>query len=279
MPMVTKKIHPLINGLIIIAILAVIFVTFLPYFWMILTSFKTRVDLLSTTPKWIFKPTFANYVDAFIGKGFLKYFYNSIIVSLSALALALFVGVPCAYAISRFDFGGKGHFFFFILTTRMAPAVAFALPMYIIFSKLGILGTHIATILAHTTITLSFVVWIMKSFFDDIPVELDQAALTDGYTQFGAFWHVVLPMVAPGIVATSLFSFIFSWNEFLFALILGGKASRTLPAAIPGLVTPHGTLWGQVAAAGTIITIPVIIMAFVLQKYLVRGLSFGAVKG
>ena len=263
---------------IIVAILTFMLIMFVPYFWMILSSLKTRVDLLSTTPKWIFKPTLENFPKVFIEREFLKYFVNSLIISVSSLTISLIIGIPCAYAISRFDFQAKGHFFFYILSTRMAPPVAFALPMYILFSKFGILGTHLAVILAHTTITLSFIIWIMKGFFDDIPIELEQAAMTDGYTIFGAFRNVILPIVKPGIVATSLFSFIFSWNEFLFALVLGGSASRTLPAAFPGLVTPHGTFWAQLSAAGTVVTIPIIILAFILQKHLVRGLSFGAVK-
>jgi len=278
MPMVEKKTKPTIKILIIIGILTFVAITFIPYFWMLLSSLKSRVDLLSTTPKLIFKPTFANYPKAFIEMGFLKYFINSIIVAVVALLASIMIGVPCAYAISRFDFQAKGHFFFFILTTRMAPPVAFALPLYIMFSKLGILGTRQGLIIAHVTFTLSFIIWIMKGFFDDIPIEIDQAAMTDGYTIFGAFRKVILPLVRPGIVATALFSFIFSWNEFLYALVLGGSASRTLPAAFPGLVTPHGTFWGQLCAVGTVVTIPIIILAFVLEKDLVRGLSFGAVK-
>lgn len=278
MPMVEKKTKPIIKILIVIGILTFVAITFIPYFWMLLSSLKNRVDLLSTTPKLIFKPTFANYPEAFIEMGFLKYFINSIIVAVVALLASIIIGVPCAYAISRFDFQAKGHFFFFILTTRMAPPVAFALPLYIMFNKLGILGTRQGLIIAHVTFTLSFIIWIMKGFFDDIPIEIDQAAMTDGYTIFGAFRKVILPLVRPGIVATALFSFIFSWNEFLFALVLGGSASRTLPAAFPGLVTPHGTFWGQLCGVGTVVTIPIIILAFVLEKDLVRGLSFGAVK-
>lgn len=278
MAMVEKKVSQLNRILIFAAIIITLLITFVPYFWMILSSFKTRVDLLSTTPKWIFSPTLENFPDVFIGREFLKYSINSIIIAVSSLIISLLIGVPCAYAISRFDFQAKGHFFFYILSTRMAPPVAFALPMYILFSKFQILGTHAAVILAHITITLSFIIWIMKGFFDDIPVELEQAAMVDGYTIFGAFKNVILPIVKPGIVATSLFSFIFSWNEFLFALVLGGSDARTLPAAFPGLVTPHGTFWGQLSAAGTVVTIPVIILAFILQKHLVRGLSFGAVK-
>jgi multiple sugar transport system permease protein len=278
MAMVEKKTKPITKTLIIIVILTFIIITFIPYFWMLLSSFKTRVDLLSTTPKWIFKPTLESFPNAFIDREFLKYFINSLIVAVVAVVVSIIVGIPCAYAISRFDFQAKGHFFFFILTTRMAPPVAFALPLYILFSKFGILGTHLGVIIAHITFTLSFIIWIMKGFFDDIPIEIEQAAMTDGYTIFGAFKNVILPIVKPGIVATALFSFIFSWNEFLFALVLGGTASRTLPAAFPGLVTPHGTFWGQLSAVGTVVTIPVIILAFILQKHLVRGLSFGAVK-
>jgi len=278
MPMVEKKTKPITKTLIIIGILTCVMITFIPYFWMFLSSFKTRVDLLSTTPKLIFKPTLANYPKAFFELGFLKYLINSIIVSVVAVIVSLIIGVPCSYAISRFDFQAKGHFFFAILTTRMAPPVAFALPLYIMFNKLGILGTRQGLIIAHITFTLAFIIWIMKGFFDDIPIEIEQAAITDGYTLFGAFRKIILPLVRPGIVATTLFSFIFSWNEFLFALVLGGSASRTLPAAFPGVVTPHGTLWGQLSAVGAVVTIPIIILAFVLKKDLVRGLSFGAVK-
>jgi multiple sugar transport system permease protein len=278
MAMVIKKINPLVNILIIASIVLVILLTFLPYFWMFLSSFKTRADLLSTVPRWIFTPTLDNFPEVFIERDFLKYFVNSLIIGVSSLVLSLLVGVPCAYAISRFQMPGKGHFFVYVLSTRMAPGVAFALPMYILFSKMGILGSHMAVILAHITLVLSFVIWIMKGFFDDLPIELEQAAMVDGYTVWGAFWHVILPIVKPGIVATSLFGFIFSWNEFLFALVLGGSASRTLPAAFPGLVTPHGTFWAQMSAAGTVVTVPIIILAIVLQKHLVRGLSFGAVK-
>jgi len=278
MAMVEKKIKPITKKLIIISILTVIMITFIPYFWMILSSFKSRVDLLSPTPKWIFKPILGNFPKIFIGRSFLRYFINSLIIAVVTLVVSLIIGVPCAYAISRFDFQAKGHFLFYILTTRMAPPIAFAVPLYILFHKFGILGTHLAVILSHLTFVLPFIIWIMKGFFDDIPIEIEQAAMTDGYTIFGAFKNVILPIAKPGIVAVSLFSFIFSWNEFLFALILSGSVSKTLPAAFPGLLTPTGSCWSQLSAAATVATIPVIILAFVLQKHLVRGLSFGAVK-
>ena len=207
MAMVVKRVNPVVNALIIFTIVAVIIVTFLPYFWMLLSSFKTRADLLSTTRngyslrRWRIFPKCSS-------KGIFSPI--SIIRSSSGwagLILSLVIGIPCAYAISRFQFPAKGHFFFYILSTRMAPPVAFALPMYILFSRLGILGTHMAVILAHTTLVLSFVVWIMKGFFDDMPIELEQAAMTDGYTLVGAFWHVILPVVKPGMCGHGLIRF------------------------------------------------------------------------
>ena len=161
----------------------------------------------------------------------------------------------------------------------MAPGVAVALPLYLIFSKMGILGTIPAVILAHCTFIASFVIYVMRTFFDDIPRELDNAALVDGYSEWGAFCNVIVPIVTPGIASTALLSFIFSWNEMMFALILGGSGAKTLPAAFTGLVTPHGTFWGQLCAAAFVVTLPIIILAAFLQKYLIRGLSMGAVKG
>jgi multiple sugar transport system permease protein len=147
------------------------------------------------------------------------------------------------------------------------------------FSKFGLLGTTPGLVLAHCTFIVAFVIYVMRTFFDEIPEELDNAALVDGYTEWGAFWHVIVPIVKPGIASTALLSFIFSWNEMLFALILGGHAAKTLPASFSGLITPHGTFWGQLCAAAGVVTVPIIILAAFLQKYLIRGLSFGAVKG
>jgi multiple sugar transport system permease protein len=271
-----NRLRNYITGFIIIAVLVV---NILPWLWMFLAAFKTRVDLLSTNPIWVFKPTLENFPAAFIDHEFLKYLTNSVIISAGAVILGLAIGIPAAYGFSRYRVMGQKHIFFGILTTRMAPPIVLALPLYILFAKLAILGTHIAVILAHSTFTLSFVIWMMKGFFDDLPLGVEAAALTDGYSQFQVFRKISLPLVKPGIVATALFSFIFSWNEFLFALVLAGENARTLPAGFPGLVTPHGTYWGQVSAAGAVVSIPVLILVFILQKHLVRGLTLGAVTG
>lgn len=250
-----------------------------PWLWVFSLGFKTRTEILSPTLVWIWKPTLANFNEVLIVKGYWRLIVNSLIIAVSAVSLCIVIGVPTAYAFSRFPIPGKESWFYMILTFRMAPAVVLALPLYIIFARLALLGTYIAPIIAHITFTLPFVIWLMRSFFDDIPKEIDAAAMTDGYTRTGAFLHAVLPLVKSGIVAVTLFSIIFSWNEFLYGLILTSDATRPVASQIPSLIRPHGTLWGEVAALATVASLPVAFLIFALQRSLVRGLSFGAVKG
>jgi multiple sugar transport system permease protein len=254
-------------------------VCFIPFLWIVMSAFKTRTDIMSPSASFFFLPTLSNFHAAFIEGDFGVYLLNSTIVGVGTVALCLLTGVPAAYAFSRFFVLGKKHLYFFILTTRMAPAVAVALPLYIVFKYLGLLGTIPGVILAHTTFTLALVVYLMKGLFDEIPREIDQAALVDGYSEWQTFLHVILPISRSSIAATGFLAFIFSWNEFLFALLLGGTQARTLPAAFPGLVTPLGTYWGQLCAAAFAVAIPVIILATFIQRYLVKGLTLGAVKG
>ena len=263
----------------IITILISCLIALVPYVWTFLSGFKERTDILSVTPKLFFTPTFSNFPEVFITNGFLLYLRNSVTTAIFAVLLCLLVGVPAAYSFSRYHIYGKKHLYFYFLTTRMCPGVAEALPLYLMFSKLGLLGRTPGLVLAHCTFIIAFVIYVMRTFFDDIPEELDNAALIDGYTEWGAFRHVILPIVKPGIASTALLSFIFSWNEMLFSLILGGQMAKTLPASFSGLITPHGTFWGQLCAAAGVVTLPIIILAAILQKYLIRGLSLGAVKG
>ncbi len=268
-----------VNVIGIILIVIVCMIAVVPYLWTFLSGFKERTDILSTTPKLFFTPTLKNFPEVFITNGFLVYLRNSVTTAVFAVLLCLITGVPAAYAFSRYHIYGKKHLYFYFLTTRMCPAVAEALPLYILFSKFGLLGKTPGLVLAHCTFIVAFVIYVMRTFFDDIPEELDNAALVDGYTEWGAFWHVIIPIVKPGIASTALLSFIFSWNEMLFSLILGGHSAKTLPASFSGLITPHGTFWGQLCAAAGVVTVPIIILAAILQKYLIRGLSLGAVKG
>jgi multiple sugar transport system permease protein len=255
------------------------FVSFIPFLWIMLSAFKVRTDIMSPTLSFFFSPTLSNFVDAFVEGDFGTYLWNSTIVGVGTVILCLVTGVPAAYAFSRFYVLGKKHLYFFVLTTRMAPAIAVALPLYIVFKNLYLLGSIPGVILAHATFTLALVIYLMKGLFDEIPREIDQAALVDGYSEWQTFLYVILPISRSSIAATGFLAFIFSWNEFLFALLLGGTDARTLPAAFPGLVTPLGTYWGQLCAAAFAVAIPVIILATLIQKHLVKGLTLGAVKG
>lgn len=280
--MITTKrvgIQKLFSVITVSLIIITCLIALVPYLWTFLSGFKERTDILSTTPKVFFEPTLDNFPEVFITNGFLQYLKNSVLTAFLTVVLSLLVGVPAAYAFSRFHIYGKKHLYFYYLTTRMCPGVAEALPLYIMFSKMDLLGTTLGLTLAHCTFIVAFVIYVMRSFFDDIPMELDDAARVDGYGEFGVFWHVILPIIKPGIASTALLAFIFSWNEMLFGLILGGQAARTLPASFSGLITPHGTFWGQLCAAAGVVTLPVIILAAFLQKYLIKGLSLGSVKG
>lgn len=265
----------LLYGVLIVLIVLIL----LPYLWLVVSSFKTRVDMFAIPPKWVFKPTFDNYRVAFIDKGFLQNLYHSIIVASGATAVALCLGVPSAYSFSRYRMRGDRILFLYLLATRMLPAIVLVLPMFIVFAQNGLVNTYRGIIIAHVTFDLPFVVWMMKGFFDGLPRDITEAAVVDGASEFGAFWRVALPLTLGGMAATSIFCVINSWNEFLFALILTGRNTATLPVVIPGLLTPWGTDWGQIAAVGTVTTVPVLIFAFAVQKYLIRGLTGGAVRG
>ncbi len=260
-------------------LIAVLALAAMPYVWIVLTSFKTRIDALSDTPVWLFTPTFEHYPKVFLDKGYLPLVWNSLLVASSTTLLSLVIGAPAAYVFARHSFPGKDDLFFFFLTTRMAPPISVVVPMFLLFSLIGITDTPLAVILAHTTFNLSLVVWMMRGFFEDIPPEIDEAALLDGHTRAGMFLRVLVPLAAPGLAATGILCLILSWNEFLYAFVLVSFESRTLTVGIPGLITPHGTLWGQVAGVAVVATLPIILFTFLVQKHLVRGLTFGAVKG
>ena len=263
----------------IATLLVVLIVALTPYLWVVLTSFKTRIDALSDTPVWLFQPTLAHYPEVFINKEYLPLLWNSAAVALTTTVLSLIIGVPAAYVFARHDFKGKEDLFFFFLTTRMAPPISIVVPLFMLFTYVGLTDTRTALVLAHSTFNLSLVVWMMRGFFADIPREIDEAAMMDGHTRAGMFLRVLIPLAAPGMAATAVLCFILSWNEFLYALILVAFESRTLIVGIPGLATPHGTLWGQMAAVSVVATVPIIIFATLVQRHLVRGLTFGAVKG
>jgi multiple sugar transport system permease protein len=266
----------------VILVLALAFFLF-PVVWMFLTSFKDQDEVFSYPP--IFVPSkidLSNYIGAMTpppdGRGGLKSVQDSLIVASATTLVSVVIGSLAAYSIARFRVGGK-NFSFWILSTRMFPPVASALPLFLIFKQFKLLDTHLALIIANTIFNLPFVIWMLKGFFEDLPAELEEAALIDGCSPLGAFWRVALPLIAPGLVATALFAFIFSWNEFMFALLFTRRSVRTLTVLVPSLVGGHLVLWGQIAASGMVSVIPCIALALILQRYLLRGLTLGAVKG
>ena len=272
------KLKSLIKHFEIIFIILVTLISFIPFLWLILTSFKFRTDILSPVLKLFFSPTLSNYTKAFVEGEFSTYFLNSFTIATGNVILCLFIGLPAAYAFSRFKVFGEKHIFFYVLSTRMAPAIALVLPLYMFFKQIGILGTTAAVIIAHATFNLALVIYLMKNFFNDIPKEIDEAALVDGASEFDIFLKIILPNAKSGIIVVAIITFLFSWNEFLFTLLIGGSNTTTLTAAFPGLVTPLGTYWGQLAAVSVVVSLPVIIFVWYLQKHLVRGLTFGAIK-
>lgn len=265
-----------------VLIIALIFFMF-PVIWMFLTSFKTEAEYFSYPPVFIPEDfSFRNYFNAMAfppdGRGGLQGLRDSLIIASATSVASVLIGSLAAYGLSRFRTGGD-NFSFWILSTRMFPPVAAALPLFLIFKEIKLLDTHLALIIANTVFALPFVIWLLKGFFDELPVELEEAALIDGCSHWGAFTRVALPLVTPGLVATALFSFIFAWNEFMFALLLTRRTVRTLTIIVPSLVGGHEILWGEIAALGTIAIIPGIVLSLLLQRYLIRGLTMGAVKG
>ncbi|GAB4540694.1 MAG: carbohydrate ABC transporter permease [Anaerolineae bacterium] len=269
---------------ITVAVLVIALVFFMfPVLWMFLTSFKTEAEYFSYPP--VFIPgdfSLRNYVNAMAfppnGRGGLQGLRDSMIIASATTLVSVLIGSLAAYSLSRFKTGGE-NFSFWILSTRMFPPVAAALPLFLIFKQIKLLDSHLALIIANTVFSLPFVIWLLKGFFDELPAELEEAALIDGCSYWGAFTRVALPLVTPGLVATSLFSFIFAWNEFMFALLLTRRTVRTLTIIVPSLVGGHEILWGEIAAIGTIAIIPGIVLSLLLQRYLIRGLTMGAVKG
>ena len=273
-----KNKRRMITALLFSVVIAYVVIMLLPYLWLLLTSFKYRVDAFSIPPKVFFKPTLDNYKVAFIDKGFLLNVKNSLIVTTFTTFFSLILGLPSAYAFSRFPFKGDKFLYYYLLGTRFTPIIVLALPLYLIMNKIGLTNSYTGIIIAHTAFNLAFVVWMMKGFFDTIPLEVDEAARVDGCSWFEVLLKIALPLTKSGIAATAVFCAINSWNEFMMALVLSGRNTYTLPVAIPGLLTPQGTYWGQIAAVGSVITIPVLIFAILVQKHMVKGMTMGAIK-
>src|ERR671915_35076 len=254
-----------------------------PVYWMFTISLKSELDQFAVPPPWFnFTPTLEHYYDAFVTRSFGQYLITSAIVAVISTICALVLGTLAAYSLARFrlPYDLDRRLSLWILSTRMFPAIVTAVPLFLMMRDVRLLNTRLSLIIVYTAFNLPFVVWMMRGFFADLPRDLEEAALVDGDSRLGALVRIVLPLVAPGLAATAVFCLIVSWNEFLFALVLTQTdAAMTLPVGIAGRVTQFEIKWGVMSAAATVAIIPILVFALALQKYLVRGLSLGAVKG
>lgn len=296
-------------------IVAIVFalVSLIPVGWMILTAFKARSDIVSAPPKLAFEPTLEGFVNLLTSRAqipaeeanaikarpdvslfdriaaergqiitgpstYAKRVLNSLIIAGVSTLLSVALGTLAAYSFSRFNLAGKGDLLFFILSTRMLPPVVVTIPIFLMYKELGLRDTHLGLIVLYTVFNLSFAVWLLKGFIDEIPKEYEEAALVDGYTRLQAIRKIVLPQALTGIAATFVFCLIFAWNEYAFALMLTTETARTAPPSIPTMIGTGGVEWSAIAAGSLGFLIPVVIVTFALRDYLLRGVTFGALR-
>jgi multiple sugar transport system permease protein len=249
-----------------------------PFYWMVTTSLKTQIVALEAPPVWVFEPTLQNYREALFEDGVLRTLINSVIIAICTTLLAIGLGLPAAYALARFEFRGKKDLWFWFITNRMISPIVLALPFFLIVRNFGMLDSHITLILIYLTFNLPIVIWICTDQFRAIPKDLDEAAKLEGASQFRIFSQICLPLAMPGVAVSAIFSFIFSWNELMFALVLTRNAAKTAPAMAVSFMEGYNLPYGKIMATSTLIVIPVLIFALIASKQLVRGLTMGAVK-
>ena len=254
--------------------------TLTPLVWMVLSSFKPTESIISPTPDVVFDPTFENYTNLLSGAGsLLGYAKNSLLAAGISTVISVVLGCLGGYGLARTHFRGKQHLSFWIISTRMAPIAAVIVPLYLIFRNLNLLDSVWGLVVAYLTFNLPFAIWLMNAFFADLPPELEESALVEGATRFQAFWRIALPLVTPGVVTTAILCFLFAWNDYAFAQTFSGPDSGTIPILAAQLVTQTGIDWGALTAIGTVVVLPMIAVGLAVRRYLVRGLTLGAVKG
>lgn len=309
----TTGLGPSANSKRIAAVVVVTYalIAMIPLLWILMTSFKTPPDSISYPPKVFSAPTLEGYVNLFTSRTrqtpeyldslgaptswydklvrsrnmvitgpsrFIDRYWNSIVIGFGSTFLAVLLGTLAAYGFSRFDVPLKDDLLFFILSTRMMPPIAVAIPIYLMYRELGLSDTALGMIFLYTAVNVSLAVWLLKGFMDEIPREYEEAAVVDGYTRLQAFWKVVLPQARSGIAATAIFCLIFAWNEYAFALLLTSGEAQTAPPFIPQIIGEGGLDWPAVAAGTTLFLLPIVIFTVMLRNHLLRGITFGAVR-
>ncbi|MEW6581011.1 MAG: carbohydrate ABC transporter permease [Chloroflexota bacterium] len=272
------------DGLMVVYFLFALF----PIFWMVLISLKSTDELFTT--QFVFKPTLENYHAILFGdpraaagvvakQEFPRNFMNSVIISSGSVIVSLIVGVPAAYTLARYNFKAKENLAFTFLSFRFAPELVVIIPLSVIYRRLGLYDTYYGIIWVLQLITLPLLIWVLRSYFEDISPDIEQAAMVDGYPWWRIFWRILLPLVRPGLAAASLLAFVFAWNTFMFPLILGASQVQTVTVSALGYISSAQAFFNRMAAASVIASVPQMIVALSIQRYLIRGLSFGAVKG
>jgi multiple sugar transport system permease protein len=260
-----------------LSVFALVSPAILVFLWMLSLSLKNEVDNMSFVPVFIPNPpTLNNFVEVFERNDFLTYTINSVIVSFGATGLALLLGVPAGFGVAK----AKAHrVAALIMIARVTPGLSYLIPLFLLFQWLGLTGTLTPLVITHLVITVPIVVWVMIGFFEGLPPDLEEAALVDGATIWQAFRHIALPLARPGIVVAMILAFIFSWNNFIFGVVLAGRATRTLPVAVYNVISFEQVSWGPLAAAALLVTLPVLALTLIMQKEIVAGLTAGGVKG
>ncbi len=260
-------------------LVAYLLMSLFPIFWIVISSIKRSVDTLAMPPVWWFRPTLNAYLQVFVLENYGRYFLNTTVIALATTVISLAVGSMAAYVIDRYRFRFSDLVAYSLLATRMIFPIVYAIPLFLLFRDLGLLDTRLGLVIAYTTFSLPYAVWIMAGFFAAVPREIDEAALVDGCSRFGAFFRVILPLTAPGLAAATIFILLLAWNEFLFALVLaGGGAAKTLPVAAAQLIGQREIQWNELCAVSTATIVPLLLFFGLVHKYLLRGMIAGAVK-
>ncbi len=269
-----------LRGLYYVLLWIVALVFFSPVLWIFVSAFKSKDDLLATPPKLFFQPTLQNFIETLHSNQFLNNLLNSVLISFVAVLIAIAVAFLAAYSYSRYRPRGTDFMMFLLLSIRMVPGAAVVIPIYLMYVAFGWAGSHLWMILFYVMFSIPFSVWILKGFIDGVSVRFDETVLANGGSRFHVLFRVVLPQVKPGLVAAFIFNVIFVWNEFLFDFIVGGDKVTTIPVSLAnGLYTSLGVNWTYIASLSTIYTLPLIVIVFLFQKYLLVGMTFGTVRG
>jgi len=269
------------HRIVIYALMALVMIFFLgPILWFILLAFRHPSEAYTIPPQLFFEPTLQSFERTFVDPGNNRpQVFNSVIVSTGATLLSLPFAMSAAYALSRFALRGKDFIMNWYISLLIAPPIVFVIPYFILMSRIGWAGTYQAMILTLQTLAIPFSVWLLKSFMDEVPLDLEEAAWVDGATRLSAFFRIIIPLALPGIIVTSMFTFVFSWNNVLFPLILSKQSTTTLPVGTISFFASTGVYWNQIAATAVVAMLPPMLIFLVLGRYVVRGLTFGAVKG